>query len=89
MGLLSCPLNFSTTLNRRLLLVEHFTCINLTGWTSFALGLIPSTGRIRSNSWDAQIPVTNDPRYARLETNLGIRQAKKGSNSFMTPLPLV
>ncbi|GFT23361.1 hypothetical protein TNCV_2016451 [Trichonephila clavipes] len=32
---------------------------------------------VRSNSWDAQLAVPNDPRYARLETNLGIRQAKE------------
>ncbi|GFX06339.1 uncharacterized protein TNCV_505581 [Trichonephila clavipes] len=28
---------------------------------------------VRSNSWDAQLTVPNDPRCARLETNLGIR----------------
>ncbi|GFX23688.1 hypothetical protein TNCV_3596301 [Trichonephila clavipes] len=33
---------------------------------------------VRSNSLDAKLAVPNDPRYARLETNLGIRQAKKG-----------
>ncbi|GFW22502.1 hypothetical protein TNCV_2170361 [Trichonephila clavipes] len=26
---------------------------------------------VRSNSWDAQLAVPNDPRYARLETNPG------------------
>ncbi|GFX03682.1 g_PROTEIN_RECEP_F2_3 domain-containing protein [Trichonephila clavipes] len=31
---------------------------------------------IRSNSWDAQLAGPNDPRYARLETNLCIGQAK-------------
>ncbi|GFW59676.1 transposable element Tc1 transposase [Trichonephila clavipes] len=31
----------------------------------------------RSNSWDAQLAVPNVPRYARLETNLEIRQAKE------------
>ncbi|GFY04872.1 hypothetical protein TNCV_2175281, partial [Trichonephila clavipes] len=38
-----------------------------------------------SNSWDAQLAVPNYPRYARLETNMGIRQAK-GSNSAETVL---
>ncbi|GFU62493.1 hypothetical protein TNCV_2594211 [Trichonephila clavipes] len=33
---------------------------------------------IRSNLWDAQLTVPSDPRYARLETNLGIRQDKEG-----------
>ncbi|GFU73346.1 hypothetical protein TNCV_4731631 [Trichonephila clavipes] len=28
--------------------------------------------------WDAQLTIPNDSGYARLETNLGIRQAKKG-----------
>ncbi|GFU63663.1 hypothetical protein TNCV_4588681 [Trichonephila clavipes] len=32
----------------------------------------------RSNSWDAQLAIPNDPRYARLETNLGVGQAKEG-----------
>ncbi|GFW01292.1 hypothetical protein TNCV_5029471 [Trichonephila clavipes] len=31
---------------------------------------------VHSNSWDAQLTVPNDPKYARLETNLEIRQAK-------------
>ncbi|GFW85841.1 DUF4817 domain-containing protein [Trichonephila clavipes] len=30
---------------------------------------------VRSNSWKAQLVVPHDPRYARLETNLGIKQA--------------
>ncbi|GFU18441.1 hypothetical protein TNCV_1981161 [Trichonephila clavipes] len=34
--------------------------------------------RVRSNWWDAQFTVPNYPRYARLETNLGIGQAKEG-----------
>ncbi|GFY22318.1 hypothetical protein TNCV_3299581 [Trichonephila clavipes] len=33
---------------------------------------------VRSNSWDDQHAVPNDPRYARLEANLGISQAKEG-----------
>ncbi|GFV23447.1 retrovirus-related Pol polyprotein from transposon 297 [Trichonephila clavipes] len=33
---------------------------------------------VHSNSWDAQLAVPNDPRYARLETKLGIGQAKEG-----------
>ncbi|GFU86824.1 hypothetical protein TNCV_1342691 [Trichonephila clavipes] len=33
---------------------------------------------VSSNSWDAQHAVPNDPRYALLETNLGIGQAKEG-----------
>ncbi|GFW19491.1 hypothetical protein TNCV_1603851 [Trichonephila clavipes] len=33
---------------------------------------------VRSNSWDAQLAIPNDLRYARLETNLGIGQAKEG-----------
>ncbi|GFW51002.1 hypothetical protein TNCV_3592841 [Trichonephila clavipes] len=32
--------------------------------------------KIRSNSWDAQLTVPNDPRYARLETNLGIGKGR-------------
>ncbi|GFS53391.1 uncharacterized protein TNCV_1327281 [Trichonephila clavipes] len=31
---------------------------------------------VHSNSWDAQLATPNDFRYARLETNLGIGQAK-------------
>ncbi|GFW25387.1 hypothetical protein TNCV_3721151 [Trichonephila clavipes] len=41
---------------------------------------------VRSNTWDAQLAIPNEPRYARLETNLGIGQAKKGSNSAETVL---
>ncbi|GFS78271.1 uncharacterized protein TNCV_3172241 [Trichonephila clavipes] len=33
---------------------------------------------VRSNSWDAQLAVPNDPRYAQLKTNLGIGQVKEG-----------
>ncbi|GFV26801.1 hypothetical protein TNCV_5000851 [Trichonephila clavipes] len=33
---------------------------------------------VRSNSRDAQLAVPIDPRYARLETNLGISQDKEG-----------
>ncbi|GFV92696.1 uncharacterized protein TNCV_1375461 [Trichonephila clavipes] len=29
---------------------------------------------VSSNSWDAQLAIANDPRYARLETNQGIGQ---------------
>ncbi|GFY36353.1 uncharacterized protein TNCV_3450561 [Trichonephila clavipes] len=32
---------------------------------------------VRSNSWDTQLVVPKDPRHARLETNLGIEQAKE------------
>ncbi|GFS57067.1 transposable element Tcb1 transposase [Trichonephila clavipes] len=32
---------------------------------------------VRSNSWDAQLAVPNDPRYARFEANLGIGQDKE------------
>ncbi|GFT01259.1 uncharacterized protein TNCV_2661951 [Trichonephila clavipes] len=31
-----------------------------------------STALVRSNLWDTQLAIRNDPRYARLETNLGI-----------------
>ncbi|GFW96340.1 transposable element Tcb1 transposase [Trichonephila clavipes] len=31
-----------------------------------------STALVRLNSWDTQLAIRNDPRYARLETNLGI-----------------
>ncbi|GFW96122.1 hypothetical protein TNCV_958351 [Trichonephila clavipes] len=40
---------------------------------------------VRSNSWNAQFAVPNDPRYARLKTNLGIGMAKEGY--LVTPLP--
>ncbi|GFW09178.1 uncharacterized protein TNCV_2101321 [Trichonephila clavipes] len=47
---------------------------------------------IRSNSWDAQLTVPNDPRYAQWEKNLGIRQAKEGQYqcryNLVTPLPI-
>ncbi|GFX20387.1 hypothetical protein TNCV_3487451 [Trichonephila clavipes] len=33
---------------------------------------------VRSNSWDAQLAVPKDARYAQLETNLGIGQASQG-----------
>ncbi|GFX54074.1 hypothetical protein TNCV_2337101 [Trichonephila clavipes] len=39
-------------------------------------GLTPAS--LRSNSWDAQLAVPNDLRYARLETNMGIGQTKEG-----------
>ncbi|GFW31367.1 hypothetical protein TNCV_2664671 [Trichonephila clavipes] len=46
---------------------------------------------VRTNSWDAQLPIPNDPRYARLEANLRIGQAKEGQeqcrDSLVTPLP--
>ncbi|GFT06028.1 hypothetical protein TNCV_1594621 [Trichonephila clavipes] len=32
---------------------------------------------VRLNVWDAQLAVLNDPRYARLGTNLRIGQAKE------------
>ncbi|GFU34977.1 uncharacterized protein TNCV_2992611 [Trichonephila clavipes] len=35
---------------------------------------------IRSNWWNAQLAIQNDPRYARLESNLGIGQAKEGGS---------
>ncbi|GFV65388.1 hypothetical protein TNCV_2638181 [Trichonephila clavipes] len=33
---------------------------------------------VRSNSWDAQLAVPNDPRYPRLETNQRSGQATEG-----------
>ncbi|GFX45401.1 uncharacterized protein TNCV_1026611 [Trichonephila clavipes] len=42
---------------------------------------------VRSNSWGAKLAVSNDPRYARLETNLGIGQAKEGIEAFTTGSP--
>ncbi|GFS89122.1 uncharacterized protein TNCV_1258731 [Trichonephila clavipes] len=33
---------------------------------------------VRSNSCDAQLAILKDPRYAGLETNMGIGQSKKG-----------
>ncbi|GFW26205.1 uncharacterized protein TNCV_3397011 [Trichonephila clavipes] len=33
---------------------------------------------VRSNSWDAQLAVPNEPSYARLVTKLGIWQVKEG-----------
>ncbi|GFV24297.1 hypothetical protein TNCV_422871 [Trichonephila clavipes] len=36
---------------------------------------------IRSNSWNAQLVVPNDPRNTRLETNLGIGQVKEGNDT--------
>ncbi|GFU51120.1 hypothetical protein TNCV_2549271 [Trichonephila clavipes] len=46
---------------------------------------------IRSNSLDAQLAVPNDPRYAGLETCLGIGKTKeeyeKCKYSLVTPLP--
>ncbi|GFT82379.1 transposable element Tc3 transposase [Trichonephila clavipes] len=33
---------------------------------------------VRSNSWDAQLDIPNDPRYARLLKTLGIEQLKEG-----------
>ncbi|GFW99585.1 hypothetical protein TNCV_3418181 [Trichonephila clavipes] len=46
---------------------------------------------IRSNSRDSQLAVPNHLRYAQLETNLGIGQAKEESqqceDSLVTPLP--
>ncbi|GFX13170.1 hypothetical protein TNCV_2989341 [Trichonephila clavipes] len=40
----------------------------------------------RSNFRDDHLAVPNDPRYARLETNLGIGNPRKGSNSAETVL---
>ncbi|GFU60949.1 hypothetical protein TNCV_3372661 [Trichonephila clavipes] len=44
--------------------------------------------KVRSNSWDAQLAVPNDTRYARLVTNLWIGLAKdiKCGDSLVTPL---
>ncbi|GFW83766.1 hypothetical protein TNCV_668791 [Trichonephila clavipes] len=33
---------------------------------------------VRSDLWDAQLPIPNDLRYPRLETHLGIGQPKEG-----------
>ncbi|GFW43112.1 hypothetical protein TNCV_1475071 [Trichonephila clavipes] len=43
-----------------------------------AVDIANNVGYIRSNSWDAQLAVPNDHRYARLETNLGIGCPKEG-----------
>ncbi|GFT19787.1 hypothetical protein TNCV_4992511 [Trichonephila clavipes] len=44
---------------------------------------------VRLNSWDAQLIVPNDPRYARLEINMGITKAKEelrqSSESLVKP----
>ncbi|GFT58700.1 hypothetical protein TNCV_1360661 [Trichonephila clavipes] len=41
---------------------------------------------IRSNSWDAQLTVPNDSKYARLETNLVNILANNGINIASTVL---
>ncbi|GFW02052.1 hypothetical protein TNCV_4853921 [Trichonephila clavipes] len=38
---------------------------------------------VRSNSWDTQLAIPNDPRYARLDTNLGMVQC---GDSLVTTL---
>ncbi|GFS67984.1 hypothetical protein TNCV_1362261 [Trichonephila clavipes] len=40
-------------------------------WSMALFDTLDPTGiyQVRSNSWDAQLAVPNDPRYARLETN--------------------
>ncbi|GFV63191.1 hypothetical protein TNCV_2077231 [Trichonephila clavipes] len=45
-----------------------------------------STALVHSNSWDAQLAVPNDPRYARLETNLGIGMSWTYRWAVMVPL---
>ncbi|GFV52280.1 transposable element Tcb1 transposase [Trichonephila clavipes] len=55
------------------------SCLN-TGipvFTPVVLILEKKEKTVHSYSWDAQLAVPNDPRYARLETNLRIGQAKK------------
>ncbi|GFV39887.1 uncharacterized protein TNCV_1850241 [Trichonephila clavipes] len=47
---------------------------------TFSMNVILKETTVRSDSWDAHLAVPNYPRYVRLETNLGIRQAKEGSN---------
>ncbi|GFU87988.1 hypothetical protein TNCV_1335571 [Trichonephila clavipes] len=51
--------------------------ISVDSVTTLATDLV-TLPRVRSNSWDAQLTIPNDPRYARLETNLGIGLAKEG-----------
>ncbi|GFS75009.1 hypothetical protein TNCV_1396671 [Trichonephila clavipes] len=48
------------------------------GWTGILLVFAVTLPLVRSNSWEAQLTVPNDPRYDRLETILGIGQAKEG-----------
>ncbi|GFW89380.1 hypothetical protein TNCV_3966701 [Trichonephila clavipes] len=59
------------------LAVTRHSCVSETGSIGLRSGehALPL---VRSNSWDAHLAVPNDPRYARLETNLGIEQAKEG-----------
>ncbi|GFW01553.1 hypothetical protein TNCV_5137361 [Trichonephila clavipes] len=52
----------------------------LTFCTIFAVTLT----LIHSNSLYAQLAIPNDSRYGQLETNLGIEQAKEGSNRVKT-----
>ncbi|GFV68177.1 hypothetical protein TNCV_1874591 [Trichonephila clavipes] len=53
-----------------------------------ALDLSKTLLLVRINSWDTQLAVPNDPRYARVEAKLRIGQARegKGSNSAETVL---
>ncbi|GFU23305.1 hypothetical protein TNCV_2559911 [Trichonephila clavipes] len=44
---------------------------------SWCFGLRQYICQFHSNSWDAQLAVPNDPRCARLETNLETKQANE------------
>ncbi|GFW98182.1 uncharacterized protein TNCV_2492351 [Trichonephila clavipes] len=80
----------------------HQTCLSINRlWHELCVLLEPQlldimivqfrNEKIRSNSWDAQLAVPNDPRYARLETNLRKGQAKEEylqcRDSLVTTLP--
>ncbi|GFW29126.1 hypothetical protein TNCV_2838661 [Trichonephila clavipes] len=62
-----------TQYNRALRHTSSVGCLE-----SFCSTFAVALPRVCSNSWDAQLAIPNDPRYARLETNLGIGQAKEG-----------
>ncbi|GFW79120.1 uncharacterized protein TNCV_3631511 [Trichonephila clavipes] len=55
---------------------SRFPAGSLSRFRSTSLSTVAETlPLVRSNSCDAQLAVPNDPRYAQLETNLGIGQA--------------
>ncbi|GFT27687.1 DDE_3 domain-containing protein [Trichonephila clavipes] len=63
--------------------IEHVW--DMLGERIAAFNLLPPV-YLRSNSWDAQLAVPNDPRYVDWKQIWGLDRARKGGNSAETDL---
>ncbi|GFW29776.1 hypothetical protein TNCV_3936431 [Trichonephila clavipes] len=84
-----CPVTIVETtcgnLGRRKNFTRELTSAGLASTKRIANG---GRREVRSNSEDAQLTVPNDPRYAVLDTNMGIGQAKEGGEQSCDTLVL-